>query len=395
MNTRDDRFSKKILATPPSGIRKFFDLIIGRDDIISLGVGEPDFPTPWQLREEAFYHLEKGQTSYTSNWGLLELREEIACYLARYGMYYNPKNEIIATIGGSEAVDAVLRSVLNPGDEIIVCEPCYVSYQPLSEQCDATLVHLDTSETDFIPTAKKIEGAVTEHTKALMLCSPSNPTGRMIPSDELAKIAEVVKAHKLWCISDEIYGELVYDGRKHVSIGSFPGMKDYAVIINGFSKSFAMTGWRIGYLAANAELTKQVCKLHQYSTICAPIMSQYAAIEGLKNGWNEVERMRRSYEQRRNLMYKAFCDMGLPCTEGEGAFYLFPDIRSTGLTSEEFATQLIENYQVAVVPGTCFGKGGEGFIRCCYATDINKIKIAVSRIAELVTELRKKRETNR
>ena len=395
MNTRDDRFSKKILATPPSGIRKFFDLIIGRNDIISLGVGEPDFPTPWQLREEAFYHLEKGQTSYTSNWGLLELREEIARYLARYGMYYNPKNEIIATIGGSEAVDAVLRSVLNPGDEIIVCEPCYVSYQPLSEQCDATLVHLDTSETDFIPTAEKIESAVTEHTKALMLCSPSNPTGRMIPSDELAKIAEVVKAHKLWCISDEIYGELVYDGRKHVSIGSFSGMKDYAVIINGFSKSFAMTGWRIGYLAANAELTKQVCKLHQYSTICAPIMSQYAAIEGLKNGWNEVERMRRSYEQRRNLMYKAFCDMGLPCTEGEGAFYLFPDIRSTGLTSEEFATRLIENYQVAVVPGTCFGKGGEGFIRCCYATDINKIKIAVSRIAELVAELRKKREANR
>ena len=231
MNTRDDRFSKKILATPPSGIRKFFDLIIGRNDIISLGVGEPDFPTPWQLREEAFYHLEKGQTSYTSNWGLLELREEIARYLARYGMYYNPKNEIIATIGGSEAVDAVLRSVLNPGDEIIVCEPCYVSYQPLSEQCDANLVHLDTSETDFIPTAEKIEAAVTEHTKALMLCSPSNPTGRMIPSDELAKIAEVVKAHKLWCISDEIYGELVYDGRKHVSIGSFPGMKDYAVII--------------------------------------------------------------------------------------------------------------------------------------------------------------------
>jgi len=395
MNTREDRFSKKILATPPSGIRKFFDLIIGRDDIISLGVGEPDFPTPWQLREEAFYHLEKGQTSYTSNWGLLELREEIARYLARYGMYYSPKNEIIATIGGSEAVDAVLRSVLNPGDEIIVCEPCYVSYQPLSEQCDATLVHLDTSETDFIPTAEKIEAAITEHTKALMLCSPSNPTGRMIPSDELAKIAEVVKAHKLWCISDEIYGELVYDGRKHVSIGSFPGMKDYAVIINGFSKSFAMTGWRIGYLAANAELSKQVCKLHQYSTICAPIMSQYAAIEGLKNGWNEVERMRRSYEQRRNLMYKAFCDMGLPCTEGEGAFYLFPDIRSTGLSSDDFATQLIENYQVAVVPGTCFGKGGEGFIRCCYATDINKIKIAVSRIAELVAELRKKRETNR
>ncbi|MBQ9494836.1 MAG: aminotransferase class I/II-fold pyridoxal phosphate-dependent enzyme [Treponema sp.] len=389
MNTRSDRFSKKILATPPSGIRKFFDLVIGRDDIISLGVGEPDFPTPWQMREEAFYHLEKGETSYTSNWGLLELREEIVKYLTKYGMYYAPKNEILITIGGSEAVDAVLRSILNPGDEIIVCEPCYVSYQPLSEQCEAKLIHLDTSGTAFVPTAENIEKNITQKTKALMLCSPSNPTGRIIPKEELQKIAEVVKKYKLWCISDEIYGELVYDKKKHVSIGSFPGMKDYTVIINGFSKAFAMTGWRIGYMAAPAELTEQVCKLHQYSTICAPIMSQYAAIEGLKNGWSEVERMRVSYEQRRNLMYKAFLDMGLPCTEPEGAFYIFPDIRSTGLTSEEFATQLIEKYQVAVVPGTCFGKGGEGFIRCCYATDINKIKIAVSRIAQMVREQRR------
>ena len=388
MNTRKDRFSKKILATPPSGIRKFFDLVIGRDDIISLGVGEPDFPTPWQMREEAFYHLEKGETSYTSNGGLLELREAIATYLEKYGMYYAPKNEILITIGGSEAVDAVLRSILNPGDEIIVCEPCYVSYQPLSEQCDATLVHLDTSATDFVPTAAHIESVITPRTKALMLCSPSNPTGRMIPKEELAKIAAVVKKHELWCISDEIYSELVYDGKKHVSIGSLPGMKDYTVIINGFSKAFAMTGWRIGYFAAPAELTEQVCKLHQYSTICAPIMSQYAAIEGLKNGWSEVERMRVSYQQRRNLMYKAFCDMGLPCTEPEGAFYIFPDIRSTGLSSEAFATQLIEQQQVAVVPGTCFGEGGEGFIRCCYATDINKIKVAVSRIAQMVEERR-------
>jgi aminotransferase len=389
MNTREDRFSRKMLATPPSGIRKFFDLIIGRDDIISLGVGEPDFPTPWSLREEAFYHLEKGQTSYTSNWGLLELREQIAKYLERFGMYYSPKNEVLVTIGGSEAVDAVLRTILNPGDEIIVCEPCYVSYQPLAELCDAKLIHLDTSVNGFYPTAQQIEDVITPNTKALMLCSPSNPTGRIIPADELAKIAEVVKKHRIWCISDEIYCELIYDGRKHVSIGSFPGMKDYAIVINGFSKAFAMTGWRIGYMAAPAELTQEVCKLHQYSTICAPIMSQYAAIEGLKNGWNEVERMRVSYQQRRNLMYKAFIDMGLPCTEPEGAFYLFPDIRSTGLTSEEFATQLIEKYQVAVVPGSCFGKGGEGFIRCCYATEISKIKVAVSHIADMVKELRK------
>jgi aminotransferase len=389
MNTREDRFSRKMVATPPSGIRKFFDLIIGRNDIISLGVGEPDFPTPWLCREEAFYHLEKGQTSYTSNWGLLELREQIAKYLERYGMYYAPKNEILVTIGGSEAVDAALRSILNPGDEIIVCEPCYVSYQPLAELCDAKLVHLDTSVTGFCPTAELIEKAITPKTKALMLCSPSNPTGRVISKEELGRIAEVIKKHQIWCISDEIYCELVYDGRKHVSIGSMPGMKDYSIIVNGFSKAFAMTGWRIGFVAAPADLAAQMCKLHQYSSICAPIMSQYAAIEGLKNGWSEVEKMRKSYEQRRNLMYKAFCDMGLPCAEPEGAFYEFPDIRSTGLTSEEFATQLIEKHQVAVVPGSCFGKAGEGFIRCCYATDINKIKIAMSRIADMVKELKK------
>jgi aminotransferase len=388
MNTREDRFSRKMVATPPSGIRKFFELVSGRSDIISLGVGEPDFPTPWQLREEAFYHLEKGQTSYTSNWGLLELREQIAKYLERYGMYYSPKNEILVTIGGSEAVDAALRSILNPGDEIIVCEPCYVSYQPLSELCDAKLIHLDTSGNGFYPTAQQIEAAITPHTKALMLCSPSNPTGRVIPAAELAKIAEVIKKHQIWAISDEIYCELVYDGRKHVSIGSFPGMKDYAIIVNGFSKAFAMTGWRIGFVAAPAELTAQMCKLHQYSSICAPIMSQYAAAEGLRNGWKEVERMRLSYQQRRNLLYKAFCDMGLPAAEPEGAFYIFPDIRSTGMTSEEFATRLIQQHQVAVVPGSCFGAGGEGYVRCCYATGIDKIKIAISRIQDMLREVR-------
>lgn len=388
-NTRADRFSKKMLETPPSGIRKFFDLVIGRDDIISLGVGEPDFATPWSLREEAFYHLEKGRTSYTSNWGLLELRKEIAKYLEKFGMYYNPKNEILITIGGSEAVDGVLRSILNPGDEVIACEPCYVSYQPLTSLCDAKVIHLDTSVNGFYPTADQIEKVITPKTKALMICSPSNPTGRMIPTDELEKIAEVVKKHQIWCISDEIYNELVYDGKKHVSIGSFPGMKDYTVVINGFSKAFAMTGWRIGYFAAPADLASEVCKLHQYMAICAPIMSQYAAIEGLRNGWSEVEKMRISYQQRRNLMHKAFSEMGLPCTNPDGAFYLFPNITSTGLTSEEFATELIEQYQVAVVPGTCFGEGGQGYIRCCYATDINKIKIAVERIKEFVDNKKK------
>lgn len=388
MNTRTDRFSKKIIGTPPSGIRKFFELIQGRDDIISLGVGEPDFSTPWLMREEAYYHLEQGHTSYTSNWGLPELRKEIARYLTRYGMVYDASHEVLITIGVSEAIDAVLRAVLNPGDEIIICEPCYVSYQPLAALCDTTLIHLDTSVNGFYPTAAQIEAAITPRTKAVMLCSPSNPTGRMIPRQELEKIAEVVRKHQLWVLSDEVYCELVYDGNTHCSIGSLPGMKDYTIILNGFSKAFAMTGWRIGFMCCPADLMEQVYKLHQYSTICAPIMSQYAAMEGLKNGWSEVEKMRISYRQRRNLMYKALIEMGLPVTEPEGAFYIFPDIRSTGLTSEEFATRLIEQHQVAVVPGNVFGAGGEGYIRCCYATDIQKIKTALSRIADMLQELR-------
>ena len=386
MNNRTDKFSKKMMEISPSGIRKFFELCIGHDDIISLGVGEPDFSTPWVIREEAFYHLEKGHTSYTSNWGLIELRQEIAKYLERYELFYNPDTEILPTIGASEGLDLVLRSILNPGDEIIVCEPCYVSYQPLSDLCGAKVIHLDTSKNGFYPSAEQIEQACTEKTKAIMFCSPSNPTGRIIPAEELEKIAEIVKKHQLWCLSDEIYCELLYDGHKHVSIGKFPGMKDYTIIFNGFSKSFAMTGWRIGYIAAPHDLLVQCCKLHAYSSICPPIFSQYAAAEGLRSGWAEVEKMRLSYQQRRNVMYKAFIDMGLSCIEPEGAFYMFPDITSTGMTSEEFATELIEKYSVAVVPGTCFGEGGEGFVRCCYATDINKIKIAMERIAQLVKE---------
>ena len=386
MNNRTDKFSKKMMEISPSGIRKFFELCIGHDDIISLGVGEPDFSTPWVIREEAFYHLEKGHTSYTSNWGLIELRQEIAKYLERYELFYNPDTEILPTIGASEGLDLVLRSILNPGDEIIVCEPCYVSYQPLSDLCGAKVIHLDTSKNGFYPSAEQIEQACTEKTKAIMFCSPSNPTGRIIPAEELEKIAEVVKKHQIWCLSDEIYCELLYDGHKHVSIGKFPGMKDYTIIFNGFSKSFAMTGWRIGYIAAPHDLLVQCCKLHAYSSICPPIFSQYAAAEGLRSGWAEVEKMRLSYQQRRNVMYKAFIDMGLSCIEPEGAFYMFPDITSTGMTSEEFATELIEKYSVAVVPGTCFGEGGEGFVRCCYATDINKIKIAMERIAQLVKE---------
>ena len=389
MNNREDRFSSLMMNTPPSGIRKFFEMLIGHDDVISLSVGEPDFPTPWCMREEAFYHLEKGHTSYTSNWGLIELREEISKYMKRYGMDYNPKDEVLITVGASEGVDAVLRAILNPGDEIIVSQPCYVNYTPLAELCQAKVVPIDSSVNGYYPTAEQVEKACTPKTKALMICSPNNPTGTMIPKAELEKIAEVAKKHQIWVISDEIYCELAYDGNEHVSIGSFPGMKDYTIILNGFSKSFAMTGWRIGYIAAPAEVLAQIVKLHGYNTICAPIFSQYAATEGLRNGWSEVEKMRISYQQRRNLMYKAFCDMGLPVPEPTGAFYMFPDITSTGLTSEEFATQLFQKYNVAVVPGSVFGEGGEGHIRCCYATATDKIKVALEKIKLFVEENRK------
>lgn len=388
MMDRTDRFSSKIIKTPPSGIRRFFDLVIGRDDIISLGVGEPDFSTPWCIREEAYYHLEQGHTSYTSNWGLPELREEIANYLSeKDNLHYDPKNEILITIGVSEAVDIILRSILNPDDEIIVSEPCYVSYQPLVHLCDAKVISLDTSKTNMIPTAQELEKLITPKTKAFMFCSPNNPTGRMVPKEELEKIAEVVKKHKLWVLSDEVYSELVYDNKKHCSIGSLPGMKEHTITLNGFSKAFAMTGWRIGYICCPKELMAQVVKLHQYTTICAPIFSQYAAIEGLRNGFPEVEKMRISYQQRRNLMVQAFEDMNIPVTEPDGAFYIFPDIRRTGLASEEFATRLIQEHQVAVVPGNVFGAGGEGFIRCCYATEIGKLKEAMKRIKAFIQDL--------
>ena len=390
MNNRADKFSSAMMQTPPSGIRKFFEMLIGHDDVISLSVGEPDFPTPWVMREEAFYHIEKGHTSYTSNWGLLELREEIAKYLARYSLDYNPENEVLITVGASEGVDASLRAILNPGDEIIVVQPCYVNYTPLANLCGAKIIPIDTSVNGFYPTATQIEQAVTPKTKAIMICSPNNPTGTMIPAAELEKIAAILVKHQIWCISDEIYCELVYDGAKHVSIGSFPGMKDYAIILNGFSKAFAMTGWRIGYIAAPADLLSQIIKLHAYNTICAPIFSQYAAIEGLRSGWKDVEKMRVSYQQRRNLMYKAFREIGLSVPEPTGAFYMFPDISSTGLTSEQFATSLFQKHSVAVVPGSVFGAGGEGYVRCCYATDINKIKTALERIADFTAECRKK-----
>ena len=386
MNTRKDKFSRLMEEIPPSGIRKFFDMLIGHDDVISLSVGEPDFSTPWCMREEAFYHLEKGHTSYTSNKGLIELRQEICKYMERYNMYYNPETEILVTVGASEGVDASLRAILNPGDEIIVCQPCYVNYEPLAKLCEVKVIPVDTSVNGFYPTASQIEKLISPKTKAIMMCSPNNPTGTMIPAEELEKIARLCVKNQIWCISDEIYCELVYEGAKHVSIGSFPGMKDYSIILNGFSKSFAMTGWRIGYIAAPSDLISQMTKLHGYNSICAPIFSQYAAAEGLRNGWKDVEKMRISYQQRRNLMVKSLNEMGLTVPEPRGAFYIFPDISITGLSSEEFATQLFQKHNVAVVPGSVFGLGGEGHIRCCYATSVEKIKIALGRMKEFVDE---------
>ena len=304
-------------------------------------------------------------------------------------MYYNPETEILVTVGASEGVDVSLRAILNPGDEIIVCQPCYVNYEPLACLTEAKVIPIDTSINGFYPTAEQIQKVLTPKTKAIMMCSPNNPTGTVIPGGELEKIAKLCVENQIWCISDEIYCELIYDEAKHISIGSFPGMKDYTIILNGFSKSFAMTGWRIGYVAAPADLITQMTKLHGYNSICAPIFSQYAATEGLRNGWKDVEKMRISYQQRRNLMEKAFNDMGLPVPEPKGAFYMFPDITSTGISSEEFATRLFQKYNIAVVPGSVFGLGGEGHIRVCYATAIDKIKIAMERIAEFVEELKK------
>lgn len=381
------KHSKAIQQIPPSGIRRFFDLIIGQKDIISLGVGEPDFVTPWNIREKAFYALEKGRTSYTSNWGLPELRQEIAKYLKKYNLNYDPTAEILITLGVSEAVDLVLRSIIDPGDEVIVAEPCYVSYQPLVVLSGGKLVSLNTAKTKFIPTAKEIAKLLTPKTKALFLCSPNNPTGAVIPKSELQKIAALAKKHDLWVISDEVYSELIYDC-PHTSIGALPEMKKRTIILNGFSKAFAMTGWRIGYICCPADLMQQVIKLHQYYAICAPIMSQYGAVEALQSCQDEVEKMRRSYLQRRNLMVPALQKIGLSVSQPAGAFYVFVDIRSTGLTSEDFALKLLQQEKVAVVPGNVFGAGGEGFVRCCYATEISLLKEALLRMERFLKKVK-------
>lgn len=371
----------------PSGIRRFFDVASTMENVISLGVGEPDFDTPWHIREEGIYSLEKGRTYYTSNAGLLPLREEISRYLnTRFHLPYTAE-EILVTVGGSEAIDVAFRTMLDPGDEVIIPEPCFVSYVPCVKMAGGVPVQIALEEKDsFKLTGKKLREAITDKTKMVVLPFPNNPTGAVMTAEELQVVSDVIKEHDLFVLSDEIYSELSYQGR-HVSIASIPGMAERTVVINGFSKSFAMTGWRLGYAAAPLEIIKQMTKIHQYIIMSSPTTSQYAAIEALQNGLEDVERMRESYNQRRRFLVRELNEMGIPCFEPYGAFYVFPNISSFGMTSEEFATRLLKEQKVAVVPGDAFGKCGEGFLRISYAYSIENLKRALEKIQKFIDTL--------
>jgi aminotransferase len=384
------KIASHIRDLPRSGIRDFFELVIGRTDVISLGVGEPDKPTPWPIREAAIRSIEKGQTSYTSNLGLESLRIEIARYVEEnFHVSYDPKQEILVTVGVSEALDLALRALIEPGDEVIYHEPCYVSYNPSILMAYGVPVPVNARpEHDFAVLAEDIEKAITPKSKLIMLNFPTNPTGGVEPLEELEKIAKLAIKHDLIVITDEIYSELLYDGRKHTSIASLPGMKERTIFLHGFSKAFAMTGWRMGYACAPAPLREAMMKIHQYCMLCAPIMSQMAAIEALKQGSNAYEEMRISYEQRRNKIVGRLNAMGLPTFMPGGAFYVFPDIRSTGFSSKDFAIKLLQAKSVAVVPGSPFGAVGEGFVRCCYATDTNLIDKAMDLMEEFLNEVK-------
>ncbi len=386
----NDRISDKLKVLKPSGIRKFFDIVATKKDVISLGVGEPDFATPWNIVDAAFYNMKMGRTHYTSNFGLLEFRKEVGEYLKKYDLDYGP-DEIIATIGGSEGIDLALRSIINPGDEIIVPEPVYVPYRPLSELTGATVVGIDTSKTEFKVDAKELEKLITPKTKAIILCYPNNPTGITMPYEDLKAVAEVVKKHNVWVITDEIYSELTYVG-DHTSIASFPGMKERTIYLNGFSKAFAMTGWRIGYICGPKELIQQMVKIHQYTTLCAPIISQYGAIEALKNSIPDMLSMRDSFARRRRLIFEGFKGLGMEIVEPKGALYVFPSIEKYGLSGEEFAIRLLEEENVAVVPGDAFGEGFEKYIRCSYATSIEQIKESIVRIGRFVKRLEEEKK---
>ena len=381
--------SKKVVEIKPSGIRKFFDIVSEMKDAISLGVGEPDFDTPWHIREEGIYSLEKGRTFYTSNAGLAELKEEITKYLKRRcNLEYNP-SDVIVTIGGSEAIDIGLRAMLDPGDEVLIPQPSYVSYLPCVTLADGVPVIIELkAENEFRLTKQELLDAITDKTKVLIMPFPNNPTGSIMSREDLEEIAEVVIEKDLFVISDEIYSELTY-GQDHVSIASLPGMKERTIVINGFSKSYAMTGWRLGYAAGPKEIITQMIKIHQFAIMCAPTTSQYAAVEALRNGDDDVAMMREAYDQRRRYLVTRLNEMGLPCFEPLGAFYVFPCIKDLGMTSDEFATTLLQEEKVAVVPGTAFGDCGEGFLRISYAYSIENLKIALDRIENFVRRHKK------
>lgn len=379
----------------PSGIRKFFDIVSEMEDVVSLGVGEPDFDTPWAIRDEGIYSLEKGRTFYTSNAGLKQLREQIALYLhRRFSLNYDPMKEIFVTVGGSEGIDMAFRAMLNPGDEVLVPQPCYVSYVPCVELAGGRVVPIPLkAENQFRLTAQELLDAVTEKTKILVLPFPNNPTGAVMEREDLEKIAEVILEKDLYVLSDEIYAELTYTGNRHVSIAELPGMAERTIVINGFSKAYAMTGWRLGYACGPKEIIAQMIKIHQYCIMCAPTTSQYAAVTALRDCDDEVARMREAYNMRRRFLMYAFEEMGLPCFEPFGAFYVFPCIREFGMTSEEFATKLLQEEHVAVVPGDAFGDSGEGFIRISYAYSIDNLKAALKRIDHFITRLREEAGT--
>lgn len=379
----------KVVNIKPSGIRKFFDIVTEMKDAISLGVGEPDFDTPWHIREEGIYSLERGKTFYTSNAGLKDLRQEISNYISRtQGITYDPNNEVIVTVGGSEAIDIGLRAVINEGDEVIIPQPSYVSYEPCAILAGAKPVIINLkAENEFRLTAEELLEAITPKTKVLILPFPNNPTGAIMEREDLEKIAKVVIEKDILVMSDEIYSALTYKD-KHISIASIDGMKERTILINGFSKAYAMTGWRLGYACAPKELIQQMTKIHQFAIMCAPTTSQYAAVEALKNGDTDVEEMRKSYNQRRRFLMDSIKRMGLECFEPFGAFYIFPCIKEFGMTSEEFATKFLQEEKVAVVPGTAFGDCGEGFIRISYAYSLDTLKIAFERLENFITRLR-------
>jgi aminotransferase len=391
-HTMADYLSPHVRDIKPSGIRRFFDLVSTRKDVITLGVGEPDFVTPWHVREAAVYALEIGKTQYTSNAGMPELREAIGQYLNdQFAVEYNPASEILVTVGGSEAIDLALRALISPGDEILIPEPCYISYSPITTLSGGVAVGVETfAEDQFKLKAETLRAALTPRSKVLILCYPSNPTGGIMTYEDWLPIAKLVEEKDLIVISDEIYAELTY-GEKHVSFAAMPGMKDRTILVSGFSKAFAMTGWRMGYACGHSDILSAMLKIHQYTVMCAPIMAQYAALEALQHGLEEKDRMVEAYNQRRRLVVKGFRDIGLDCHEPQGAFYAFPSIVSTGLTSEEFAQRLLEEAGVAAVPGDVFGLGGEGHLRCSYATSVTNLTEALDRIGQFVYKVNQQR----